>query len=183
VAFVLALFLAVFLLLRCTMSRGNKEILRSGSYQPSPSPAESSAWGQPSSTPSAAPVPPPQRLSDQVMAMSKQSVFLGQQEGGDEDHDDEVKPFEDNSPRPRPRPHHPHVVLPANQEETKPSSHEAMHLAPAMVTPLGTSPPTVAPSAADAGAVSMDLVADAKKDESQTLAVMWKWALAKRKPT
>jgi hypothetical protein len=55
-----------------------------------------------------------------------------------------------------------HVVLPVNQEETKPSSHEAMF------TPLGNSPPTVAPpTAAAAGVetVSMDLVADGEKKE------------------
>jgi hypothetical protein len=84
VAFVLALFLAVFLLLRCTMSRGNKEMLNTlkgndQSVQPSPS-------------------PPP--------------------------HDEEVKPLEnDSSQSSLPRPHHPHVILPANQE-TQPSSHE-----------------------------------------------------------
>jgi hypothetical protein len=196
VAFVLALFLAVFLLLRCTMSRGNKEMLdtlkgtrQSVQPSPSPSPTGSSARGQRlsahpdpavASTPLHLPVPPPPKPlpSTQVVAMPKshsqqshQSVLLGHQEGSDEDHDEEVKPFEDDSSQSSlPRPHHPHVVLPANQEETKPSSHEAMHLAPAMVTPLGTSPPTVAPSAAaDAGAgtVSMDLVADAKKGDDE----------------
>jgi hypothetical protein len=98
------------------------------------------------------------------MAMSKshsqshQSVLLGEQEGGDEE---EAKPSEVNSSRP----HHPHVVLPVPQEETKPSSHEAMF------TPLGTSPPTVAPApaAAAACAVSMDLVADAKKGDPKII--------------
>jgi hypothetical protein len=54
---------------------------------------------------------------------SHQSVPLsGLQEGGDEDHDEEVKPFEnDSSQSSLPRPLHPHVVLPV---ETKPSSHE-----------------------------------------------------------
>jgi hypothetical protein len=110
------------------------------------------------------------------MAMSKSHSqqshqsghLLGQQEGGDEDHDEEVKPFEDDSSQSsHPRPHHPHVALPANQEETKPSSHEGLHLAPVMDTPLGTSPPTVAHAAAAAAAVSMDLVADAKKDDDE----------------
>jgi hypothetical protein len=92
------------------------------------------------------------------MAMSKshsqshQSVLLGEQEGGDEE---EAKPSEVNSSHP----HHPHVVLPANQEETKPSSHEAMF------TPLGNSPP----AAAAACAVSMDLVADAKKGDPKII--------------
>jgi hypothetical protein len=148
VAFVLALFLAVFLLLRFTMSRGNKEMLDTlkgnrQSVQPSPStfPTRSSARGQRlsahpdpavASTPLHLLVPPPPRPpSNQVMAIampkshlqqSHQSVpLLGHQEGGDEDHDEEVKPFEDSSKSSLPRPHHPHVVLPV---ETKPSSHE-----------------------------------------------------------
>jgi hypothetical protein len=168
VAFVLALFLAVFLLLRCTMSRGNKEIaptLRRGSQQPSQSPAGSSTRWQPSppqspAHPARTVAPallhlPPQLSSNQVMAMSKshsqqshQSVLVGRGDG------EEAKPSEDNSSHPRP--HHPHVVLPVNQEETKPSSHEAM------VTPLGN---TVTPAAAGAGTVAMDLVADAKKGD------------------
>jgi hypothetical protein len=178
VAFVLALFLAVFLLLRCTMSRGNQEMMNTlrrenhQSAQPSQSPTESSARGKPSSalpTPSPAhpahavapiplhlPVPPPPWLpSNEVMALSKshslshQAVSLGQQEGGDEE---EAKPSQVNSSHPHlPRPH---VVMPVN-EETKPSSHEA----PAMVAPL------VATAAAAAGALSMDLVADSKKGD------------------
>jgi hypothetical protein len=152
VAFVLALFLAVFLLLRCTMSRGNKTMpdTLKGNRQsvhpsPSPSPTGSSARGQRlsahpdpavASTSLHLPVPPPPQPppSNQVIAIampkshsqqSHQSVHLsGQQEGGDEDHDKEVKPSEDDSSQSSLPPHYPHVVLPANQAETKPSSHE-----------------------------------------------------------
>jgi hypothetical protein len=135
-ACVLALFLAVFLLLRCTMSRGNKEMpdTLKGNHQleqPSPSPTGSSARGQRLAHPAVAPaplhlpVPPPPKPppSNQVIAMPKSHSQSHQQEGGDEDHDEEVKPFEDDSSQSSlPRPHHPDVVLPANQEETKPSS-------------------------------------------------------------